>query len=148
MKALVLGNKVVQIEEKSFEVHPSLQWIDIPQDKEVKVGYIWDGYYFSPPQQDKAELWIRLKRMWESYINNKYSLLERETIQNIYNNTEITQEQKETICQLYGWFNNIAQYYYRIRDEVGNGNITNLDEVDFSQFDKTMPYIEVLKLFK
>jgi|TARA_R110000744_G_scaffold95594_1_gene184641 hypothetical protein len=48
MKALILGNKVVQTQEESFPVASELVWIeDIPEG--VEAGYLYEDEEFSKP---------------------------------------------------------------------------------------------------
>ena len=44
MKALILDGKVVDINEKEFEVHSSMSWVDC--DDKVAVGWTYDGKTF------------------------------------------------------------------------------------------------------
>lgn len=47
MKALVLNEKVVQVEQQEFEVHPSLVWVDCPNN--VVAGWSYkDGQFVEP----------------------------------------------------------------------------------------------------
>lgn len=46
-KALILDGKVVDISDIEFQVHPSLTWVDCPD--EVAVGYSYDGTTFTNP---------------------------------------------------------------------------------------------------
>ena len=45
MKALILNNKVVDLHEQEFKIHPSLIWIDC--DNTVKIGDNYNGSSFS-----------------------------------------------------------------------------------------------------
>ena len=44
MKALILNGKVVDVNEKEFEVHSSMSWVDC--DDKVKHGWTYDGKTF------------------------------------------------------------------------------------------------------
>ena len=44
MKALILDGKVVDVNEKEFEVHSSMSWVDC--DDKVKHGWTYDGKTF------------------------------------------------------------------------------------------------------
>lgn len=46
MKALIFEGKVVDIQEKEFEVHPSMTWVDATEDTEFHGT--WDGTSFGP----------------------------------------------------------------------------------------------------
>ncbi len=46
MKALILENKVVDIQETEFEVHSTMSWVDC--DDTVKFGDTYDGSTFTP----------------------------------------------------------------------------------------------------
>ena len=37
MKALIHDDKVVDVKEQSYEVHPSMKWIDCPND--IRIGF-------------------------------------------------------------------------------------------------------------
>lgn len=53
MYALVFNNKVIQISETNFCVHPSLIWTTIPTGQNVQVGWIYtDGVLSAPPEPD------------------------------------------------------------------------------------------------
>jgi hypothetical protein len=66
MKALILNNEVVDIQETEFEVHSTMTWVDC--DDTVKFGDTYDGTTFTPKitaeqitafeaeQQTKADL--------------------------------------------------------------------------------------------
>lgn len=47
MKALILENKVVQIEEQAFDVAQPLEWVDIPNGVSVNVGDTYKNNTFS-----------------------------------------------------------------------------------------------------
>lgn len=52
-KALLENNIVVQVSEETFEVHPSLVWVDCSD--EVLNGWSYDGVSFSNPNAVTAE---------------------------------------------------------------------------------------------
>lgn len=64
MKALLLNNQVVQIEETEFEVHEGLTWVDC--DDTVQVGFTYDDSAFTDPTPvptaEEKLLRLRLKR--------------------------------------------------------------------------------------
>ena len=64
MKALLLHNQVIQIEETEFEVHEDLTWLDC--DNTVQVGFTYDGSTFTDPTPiptaEEKLLRLRLKR--------------------------------------------------------------------------------------
>jgi len=45
MKALILNNRVVDVQEVEFEVHSSMTWVDC--DDTVQVGFSYDGSIFT-----------------------------------------------------------------------------------------------------
>lgn len=47
MKALVLNNQVVDIQENEFEVHESMSWVEC--DNTVEVGYTYENGVFAAP---------------------------------------------------------------------------------------------------
>ena len=47
MKALVLNNKVVDLQENSFPVHESMEWIDC--DNTVETGFTYENGKFIAP---------------------------------------------------------------------------------------------------
>ncbi len=50
MWALVCEGKVVQVEASKFDVHPSLEWVDLGSNSEgVAPGWSYDGSAFAPP---------------------------------------------------------------------------------------------------
>ena len=55
MRALVFENKVVDVQEKDFEVHPSMTWCDAPEG--CKIGWkVVDGVITAPPKPTTEEL--------------------------------------------------------------------------------------------
>ena len=54
MKALILNNKVVDVQEAEFEVHSSLTWVDC--DDTVKVGFSYDGSTFTSNELTAEEI--------------------------------------------------------------------------------------------
>jgi len=54
MKALILENKVLDIQETEFEVHSSMTWVDC--DNTVKIGYIYDGSTFTSNEPTAEEI--------------------------------------------------------------------------------------------
>ena len=48
MKALILNSKVVQVESQTFEVHPSLVWVDCPDN--VTAGWGYENGQFIEPE--------------------------------------------------------------------------------------------------
>jgi hypothetical protein len=55
MKALILNNEVVQIEETEFEVHESLTWMDAPEG--CSVGWVLNnGALEDPSPKTEADI--------------------------------------------------------------------------------------------
>ena len=54
MKALILNNKVVDIQENEFLVHSSMTWVDC--DDTVKVGFDYDGSTFISNEPTAEEI--------------------------------------------------------------------------------------------
>jgi hypothetical protein len=54
MKALVHENRVVQVEENEFPVHPSMQWVSCPD--EVVAGYAYENGVFIAPVPEEPEV--------------------------------------------------------------------------------------------
>jgi hypothetical protein len=54
MKALILNNKVVDVQEAEFEVHSSMTWVDC--DDTVKVGFSYDGSTFTSNEPTAEEI--------------------------------------------------------------------------------------------
>jgi hypothetical protein len=54
MKALILENKVLDIQETEFEVHSSMIWVDC--DNTVKIGYNYDGSTFTSNEPTAEEI--------------------------------------------------------------------------------------------
>jgi len=54
MKALILENKVVDINETEFEVAPTMSWVDC--DNTVKVGFSYDGTTFTSNEPTAEEI--------------------------------------------------------------------------------------------
>lgn len=56
MYALIFQNKAVQIEKEPFEVHSSLQWINISGfDPKPETEWSYDGSKFTPPPLPTAK---------------------------------------------------------------------------------------------
>ena len=54
MKALILENKVVDIQATEFEVAPTMSWVDC--DDTVKVGFSYDGSTFTSNEPTAEEI--------------------------------------------------------------------------------------------
>ena len=54
MKALILNNKVVDVQEAEFEAHSSMTWVDC--DDTVKVGFSYDGSTFTSNEPTAEEI--------------------------------------------------------------------------------------------
>lgn len=54
MKALILNNKVVDVQATEFEVHSSMTWVDC--DDTVKVGFNYDGSTFTSNRPTAEEI--------------------------------------------------------------------------------------------
>lgn len=57
MKALIQNNKVIDVQESEFEVHPSLSWVDC--EDSVEIGDSYDGSEFTSaivPQTSEQKL--------------------------------------------------------------------------------------------
>ena len=64
MKALILDVKVVEVKELSYEVHPSMSWIDCPND--IRIGFFYDGKTFKSDEQTSEEIFeIRMTQLRE-----------------------------------------------------------------------------------
>ena len=71
MKALILDEKVVDVKEQSYEVHPSMKWIDCPNN--IKIGFFYDGKTFKSDEQTPEEIFeirmIQLREIRNSLLN-------------------------------------------------------------------------------
>ena len=54
MKALILENKVVDVQATEFEVAPTMSWVDC--DDTVKVGFSYDGNTFTSNEPTAEEI--------------------------------------------------------------------------------------------
>ena len=54
MKALILNNKVVDVQATEFEVAPTMSWVDC--DDTVKVGFSYDGSTFTSNKPTAEEI--------------------------------------------------------------------------------------------
>ena len=62
MKALIHDDKVVDVKEQSYEVHPSMSWIDCPND--IRIGFFYDGKTFKSDEQTPEEIFeIRMDQL-------------------------------------------------------------------------------------
>ena len=71
MKALIHDDKVVDVKEQSYEVHPSMSWIDCPND--IRIGFFYDGKTFKSDEQTPEEIFeirmIQLREIRDSLLN-------------------------------------------------------------------------------
>ena len=71
MKALIHNDKVVDIKEQSYEVHPSMSWIECPND--IRIGFFYDGKTFKSDEQTPEEIikirMIQLREIRDSLLN-------------------------------------------------------------------------------
>lgn len=88
MKALIHDDKVVDVKEQSYEVHPSMSWIDCPND--IRIGFFYDGKTFKSDEQTPEEIFeIRMDQLrkirnsllnetdWTAIPDNDLSWLEK-----------------------------------------------------------------------
>ena len=70
MYALVDKGLVIQIEKKQTPVHPSLQWVAIPEAirDRIKPYYRFDGSTFQPPAQLDSETAWAAARMQRNHF--------------------------------------------------------------------------------
>lgn len=54
MHALIFNDKVEQLEEKPFPVHPDMIWVDV-KDVEVEKDFIYKDGQFSPPEKPEPK---------------------------------------------------------------------------------------------
>ena len=54
MKALILNNKVVDVQATEFEVAPTMSWVDC--DDTVKIGFSYDGSTFTSNEPTAEEI--------------------------------------------------------------------------------------------
>ena len=54
MKALILENKVVDVQATEFEVAPTMSWVDC--DDTVKIGFSYDGSTFTSNEPTAEEI--------------------------------------------------------------------------------------------
>ena len=71
MKALIHDDKVVDVKEQSYVVHPSMSWIDCPND--IRIGFFYDGKTFKSDEQTPEEIikirMIQLREIRDSLLN-------------------------------------------------------------------------------
>ena len=71
MKALIHNDKVVDIKEQSYEVHPSMSWIECPND--IRIGFFYDGKTFKSDEQTPEEIikirMIQLREIRDLLLN-------------------------------------------------------------------------------
>ena len=71
MKALIHDDKVVDVKEQSYEVHPSMSWIDCPND--IRIGFFYDGKTFKSDEQTPEEIFeirmIQLREIRDLLLN-------------------------------------------------------------------------------
>ena len=71
MKALIHDDKVVDIKEQSYEVHPSMSWIECPND--IRIGFLYDGKTFKSDEQTPEEIFeirmIQLREIRDLLLN-------------------------------------------------------------------------------
>ena len=97
MKALIHDDKVVDVKEQSYEVHPSMKWIDCPND--IRIGFFYDGKTFKSDEQTPEEIikirMIQLREIRDSLltklIGQLYQIMiylgwKKESGENIENN--------------------------------------------------------------
>ena len=71
MKALIHNDKVVVIKEQSYEVHPSMSWIECPND--IRIGFFNDGKTYKSDEQTPEEIFeirmIQLREIRDLLLN-------------------------------------------------------------------------------
>ena len=89
MKALILENKVVDVQATEFEVAPTLSWVDC--DDTVKVGFSYDGNTFTsnePTAEEVAEFQAREQAKADLKASAKAKLIAGESL---------TEEEADTV---------------------------------------------------
>ena len=89
MKALILENKVVDVQATEFEVAPTLSWVDC--DDTVKVGFSYDGNTFTsnePTAEEVAEFQAREQAKADLKASAKAKLIAGEPL---------TEEEADTV---------------------------------------------------
>ena len=54
MKALIFENKVVDVQEREFEVAPTMTWVDC--NNTIKIGFSYDGTTFTSNEPTAEEI--------------------------------------------------------------------------------------------
>ena len=89
MKALILNNKVVDVQENEFDVPSTMSWVDC--DNTVKTGFTYDGSTFTsnePTDEEIAEAQARKKSLADLRASAKAKLIAGEPL---------TEEEADTI---------------------------------------------------
>ena len=70
MKALILNNKVVDVQATEFEVHSSMSWVDC--NDTVKIGFSYNGSTFTSNEPTAEEI-ATVQAEQQAKINAKVS---------------------------------------------------------------------------
>jgi hypothetical protein len=62
MKALILDNKVVDVVETEFEVHPSMTWMDCPDDCKASEWELVDGVLQIIPEPEDTRTYVEFRQ--------------------------------------------------------------------------------------
>ena len=89
MKALILNNKVVDVQETEFEVAPTMSWVDC--DDTVKIGFSYDGNTFTSNEPTAEQI-----ATWEAEQQAKADL-KASAKTKLMNGEALTEEEANTI---------------------------------------------------
>lgn len=142
MKALILNNKVVQVEEQEFPVSSSLQWLDCADDCQVGWLYNPEIKEFAPepiPEKTQTELLEEYKQAMQAHIDQTARSKDYDngiSCASYFNSSNETW--KAEALAFLQWRDACWQYAIVVHDEVSRGVI---DAPSLDEFSKAAPKI-------
>lgn len=66
MRALIFENRVVDVQETDFEVPPTMEWMDAPDD--CKIGWVLDGTDLAAPSYTGLDAAAQLRKNRDGFL--------------------------------------------------------------------------------
>lgn len=115
MKALIdTENKVIDVKEVPFDVHPNFKWIDCPED--CKWGWIYQDGQLIPPAQNQLseqEILNEFNQAIQDYLNYKAKEKQYESALHCASYASSTNQQWQQEAQTFvAWRDDVWLYAY------------------------------------
>lgn len=154
MNVLILNNRIVQTEpEITFPVAPGLQWRSVPAEQSPQPQVDWlyneeDDSYSEPPQHepDMSCCLRNLEKAFNDYIAQRIPKSVIDILPYMYRQADISQQKKDNIDAVYGWYSAVVALYLTWKIEILDGGKLIIAVTNFSEAcDKTLGAVKNLQ---